>query len=75
MNIGFSLIAALAFAAGAVQAQQTERACDVQPYRGASSLKGAVAKVSMVNRGKACRLENNGVPDERANPAIRVASR
>ena len=69
MNVWFSLVVALAFAAGTAQAQQTERACIVQPYRGASSPQGSVAKLSMVNRGQPCRLENYGVPDERANPA------
>lgn len=43
--------------------------CRIEPYRGASSVQGAHAKVRMVNTGQACIFKNYGIPDERAHPA------
>ena len=57
----------MVFAATAVQA--SERACDIQPFRGATSPAGADTTASMVNRGQSCRFVNYGLPEERANPA------
>ena len=55
--------------AASVAAQQSDRPCDIQPYRGATSAQGADAIVSMVNRGQTCKLNNFGLPEEQANPA------
>jgi hypothetical protein len=59
-----TLVTALLVAAPAFLA-----ACQVEPFRGATSPEGAVARVSMVNDGKPCMLQNYGIPAERGHPA------
>jgi len=52
-----------------VLGQNASSSCQVTPYRGATRPQGAVATVTMVNRGSPCLLPNYGLPSERANPA------
>jgi hypothetical protein len=50
-------------------AQEAAPPCAVQPYRGATTPQGALAIVTMSNRGQACRLPVFGNPAERSGPA------
>ncbi|MBS0447756.1 MAG: hypothetical protein JSR59_17590 [Proteobacteria bacterium] len=43
--------------------------CHVPPFHGAVSSAGAVATMNVVNTGRACRIDNYGVPATRGNPA------
>lgn len=41
----------------------------VEPFQGATSAQGALARMRVANTGNACAVVNYGVPAERANPA------
>ena len=52
---------------GGALAQQP--VCRVEPFQGATSPQGAVARMRVVNTGSSCVIVNHGVPAERSNPA------
>ena len=66
---GHLCLCLLAFLAlsGSALAQQAD--CRVEPFQGATSPQGAVARMRVVNTGSACLITNYGVPSERRNPA------
>ena len=62
-------LAAALLALPALLAAQDAPPCTVPPYRGATTAEGALAVVTMANRGQACRLPVFGSPGDRSGPA------
>lgn len=57
--------ASLAIAASA----QASKTCRIESFRGATSLQGAVAQMTVTNTGSSCAITNYGVSSGRENPA------
>lgn len=60
---------ALVFSTSVTSASAQTSACRVDPFRGATTPQGAVARMSLINRGASYSITNYGLPAERGNPA------
>jgi len=63
----------LALAAGHAAAQNPNPGCQIPSFSGASSPRGTVATMTVVNDGNSCGTSLYGIPAERRNPATQGA--
>lgn len=69
-TLGLVALSMLAVALpGAGVARAEPQGCRIEPFRGATSAQGAVAKIHVVNDGRPCAIANYGLPGERRHPA------
>lgn len=69
MKTAFSTLCALAGTISPLPIYAQVQSCSTKPFRGATSLQGAVAHMQVTNSGHSCAILNYGVPSGREHPA------